>query len=86
MALTTKTARSLAIAYEAYIDARNRVREETDPVEKRSALNSLCCWARMLKDAQEATGVEFYSPESLDAAIRYARRDISDMDLEQVAA
>lgn len=86
MALTTKTARKLAVAYEAYIDARNRANEAIDPVGKRSALNSICVWARTLKDAQEATGVEFYSPETLDATIFLAEYDMRQIDREKVAA
>lgn len=60
MTCTTEDARSLAIAYEAYLDALNRrLRDEPD------AARSVSVWGRMLAEAQEKTGVLFFNRASL---------------------
>ena len=60
MTCTTEDARSLAIAYEAYLDAI-RLQAQDQP----GAAQSLRVWGRMLWQAQKKTGVHFFSESSL---------------------
>ena len=46
-------ARSLAVAYNAYQEARR----EFETIENRSTARAVMVWGRMLLDAQERTGV-----------------------------
>ncbi len=58
--ITPAQARSLAIAYEAYLDAI-RARTQDEP----GAAQSARVWGRMLWQAQQETGVHFFSQSSL---------------------
>lgn len=60
MTCTTENARLLAISYEAYVDALNR-RAKGEP----DASRSVSVWGRMLADAQDKTGVVFFTRASL---------------------
>ena len=58
--ITPAQARALAIAYEAYLDAI-RLQAHDEP----GAAQSLRVWGRLLWQAQQATGVHFFSQSSL---------------------
>jgi hypothetical protein len=58
--ITPAQARTLVIAYEAYMDAIRRQAHE-EP----GAAISLRVWGRLLWQAQQETGVHFFSQSSL---------------------
>ena len=64
-------ARSLAVSYDAYMDAMREVRRESNPKTRNSAV----VWARALRDAQRRTAVELVDPALLEYDIAENDRD-----------
>lgn len=62
-------ARSLAISYDAYNQARREAFDEHTP----DAWNALAVWADSLRDAQRRTGVVLVEYQRLEEMARYAR-------------
>lgn len=67
MALTTATARTLAISYQAYTEY---LREALKEGATKADCDTLRVWAQMLKESQEKTGVVIVENFSIDATLK----------------
>ena len=67
--LTKETAKSLAVAYAAHGNAMATLGSINPDYA------GICCWGRMLKSAQEATGIILINADRLNHHINYFDRE-----------
>ena len=71
MTISRADAKALAIRYDAYNDARRTAERRPTPAN----WNTVACWAQMLLDTQEKTGIEMFEPGTIERMRDHARHE-----------
>ena len=69
--ISPEDAKALAVRYNAYNESRHAAERRPTPAH----WNAVACWAQMLLETQEKTGIELFEPNTLERMRDYAHTE-----------